>query len=132
MLKSGSLTVAAESRSCFPEPLHDREHVAERPRQPVEFPHDKHITLAKLVEQPLKLGTIPTSTRRLLPIDPLAPSSLERGHLDGRVLIVGRDSGLADLHCSNVSPIELVMQYRFATQEAPQINFCKVVASPNA
>ena len=76
MLKSGSLTVAAESRSCFPEPLHDREHVAERPRQPVEFPDYEHITLAKLVKQPVKFRPIPTSTGGLLPIDPLAPLGL--------------------------------------------------------
>ena len=113
----------AESRSGFPKPLHNREHVAKRPRQPVEFPDYEHITLAQLVEQPVKFWPIPTSTGRLLPVDPLTSSGLERRHLDGGVLIVGGDSGVADLQCSNVSPIELVTQYLFATQEAQQINF---------
>jgi hypothetical protein len=39
--------------------------------------------------------------------------------LDSGVLIVSRDSGVAYLHCSNVSPIESVTQYLFATKEAP-------------
>ncbi|MFN7647965.1 MAG: NAD(P)-binding domain-containing protein [Acidobacteriota bacterium] len=34
----------------------------------------------------------PSATSGLLSIDPLAPSFLECRHLDGRVLIVGRDS----------------------------------------
>ena len=115
----------------FPEPLHDREHVPERTRQPVEFPDHEHITLAKLIEQPMEFGPVPASAGGLLPIDALAPSGLERRHLGGGVLIVGGDSGVADLHCTNVSPIESVTQYLFATQEAPQINFWRVVAKPD-
>ena len=69
---------ATKSRPCFPDPIHNREYVAKGPRQPIEFPHHEHVTLAKLVEQPVKLGTIPTSTRRLLPKDALAPGSLQR------------------------------------------------------
>ena len=41
---------------------------------------------------------------------PLAPS----------VLVVGGNSGVADQHCTNVSPIEPVMQYLFATQESQE------------
>jgi len=55
----------------------------------------------------------------------------ERRRLDGGVLIVGGDSGVADLHCTKVSPIESVTQYLFATREAPQINFWKDVAKPD-
>jgi len=51
--------------------------------------------------------------------------------LDGGVLIVGGDSGVADLYRSNVSPMETVTLYLFATQEAQQINFCPVVAKPD-
>jgi hypothetical protein len=36
------------------------------------------------------------------------------------VLIVSRDSGVADLHCSKVSPIGSVPQYLSATREAPE------------
>src|ERR1022692_4513396 len=52
--------------------------------------------------------------------DAFATSGLQRCHLGGGVLIVGGDSGVADLHCTNVSPIEPLMQYLFATQESPQ------------
>ena len=45
----------ATLRSRFPEPLHNREHVEERPRQPVEFPDYEHIIPGKLVKQPVKL-----------------------------------------------------------------------------
>ena len=39
------------------------------------------------------------------------------GHCD---VIVGGDPGVADLHCINISPIDPVMQYLFATLESPQ------------
>jgi hypothetical protein len=45
---------------------------------------------------------------------------LERRHLNGGVLIVSGDSGIADLHCSNVLPLETVTQYLFATHEGQQ------------
>ena len=47
-----------------------------------------------------------------------ASGGLQSRHLDGGVLIVGRDSGVADLHCSHVSPIDLVTQY-FLQREKP-------------
>jgi hypothetical protein len=50
-------------------------------------------------------------------IDALATGGLERRHLGGGVLIIGGDSGVADLRCSNVSPFNLIMQYLFATLE---------------
>jgi hypothetical protein len=40
--------------------------------------------------------------------------------LNGGVLIVSGDSGIADLHCSNVLPLETVTQYLFATHEGQQ------------
>jgi hypothetical protein len=40
--------------------------------------------------------------------------------LDGGVLIVGGDSGLADLHCSNMLPIGTATQYLLATHEGQQ------------
>jgi len=41
---------AAKPRFGIRKPLHDDQHVTERPGQPVEFPDHEHITLAKLVE----------------------------------------------------------------------------------
>ena len=54
------------------------------------------------------------------------PGKLEGGHLGGHVLVVGGDSGIADLRCSNVSPPELVTQYRFATPKASNENGSRV------
>ena len=34
-------------------------------------------------------------------------------------VLVGRDSGVADQHCTTVSPLNLVMQYLYATHQAP-------------
>jgi hypothetical protein len=58
-----------------------------------------------LIEKPLEFGSVPASARGLLLIDALATSCFERLLLDGGVLILGRRSGVADLHCSNVSLI---------------------------
>ena len=41
---------ATESRSGFPELLHDREHVAQRAREPIQLPDNDDITGAKLIE----------------------------------------------------------------------------------
>jgi hypothetical protein len=65
-------------------------------------------------------GPVPASAGGLLPIDALATSGLERRNLGGGVLIVGGDSGLTDLHRSNVSPFKLIMQYLFATPESQE------------
>ena len=121
----------AEARPGFTEPLHDREYIAEGARQPVQFPDHQHITLAELVQKPVKFWPVPASAGGLFPIDAFAPGGLESRHLDGGVLIVGGDSGVADLHCSNVSPIESVTQYLFATHKAQKINFCRIVAKPD-
>ena len=65
----------------------------------------------------MEFGPSPASAGGLLPIDALATSGVERRHLGGGVVIVGGDSGVADLLCTNLSPIEPLMQYLFATRE---------------
>ena len=50
----------------------------------------------------------------------LTTGSLEGRHLGGDVLIVGGESGVADLLSSNLSPIKPLIQYFFATQECPK------------
>ncbi len=96
-------------------PLHDGQHIAERTREPVEFPHHEHIALAELIQKPMKFGPVPAPARRFLAIDPLASRRLERGHLRGGFLFAGGDPGVADQHCTNVSPMVSIKQYLFAT-----------------
>ena len=104
-----------ESRANFPELLHDREHVAQRAREPIQLPDNDNVTGAKLIEEPEELGPLPTSSGSLLAEDALAPRRLQRRHLSRRVLIVGGNAGVTDQHCIKVSLITLVLQYRFAT-----------------
>src|ERR1017187_4402324 len=68
----------------------------------------------------MKFWPLPSSSGSLLFVDALATGGLQSRHLDGGVLIVGGDSGVADLHCSNVSPFNMIMQYLFATRKAQQ------------
>ena len=106
---------ATESRSGFPELLHDREHIAQRARQPIQLPDNDHITSAKLMEEPEELGPVLMSAGSLLAKDALAPSRFERRHLSSGVLIVRGNAGVTDQHCIKVSLITSVLQYRFAT-----------------
>src|ERR1017187_298257 len=68
----------------------------------------------------MKFWPLPSSSGSLLFVDALATGGLQSRHLDGGVLIVGGDSGVADLHCSNVSPFNMILQYLFATREPQQ------------
>ncbi len=111
------LSQATESRSGFLELLHDCEHVPKRARKSIQLPNHDHVILAKLIEEPLQLGTVPTSAGGLLAKDAFAASSFQRGCLSSGVLVVSRDSGVTDQHCTKVSPFDLLMQYLFATQE---------------
>lgn len=85
------------------------------------FHTTEHVAFAELIENPVEFGPVPASSGGLLTIDALAPSGFERSHLGSGVLFVGGDSGVADQNCTNVSPIELVMHYLFATQETSEM-----------
>ena len=93
---------ATESRSGFSKLLHDRKHVAQGAREPIQLPDNDHITGAKLIEEPEELGPVPTSAGSLLAVDALAARRFERGDLSRRVLIVGGNAGLTDQHCIKV------------------------------
>ena len=77
---------ATESRANFPELLHDREHFAQRARQPIQLPDNDHITGAKLIEEPEELGPVPTSSGSLLAEDAGATSPFQRRYLSRSVL----------------------------------------------
>ena len=101
---------AAESCSGFPELFHDREHIAQGAREPVEFPDHDHITGAELMEQPEELGPLPASPGSLLAEDELAARRFERGRLSRCVLIVGGHASVADQHCIKVLQNPLVLR----------------------
>src|ERR1035441_2165856 len=109
----------AESSPGFPEPLHKSEHVSEGTRQPVQFPDHEYVTLTQLIEKLMEFGPVPASAGGLFPIDAFATSGLERRHLGGGVLIVGGDSGVADLHCTNVSPNRTTNAMPFCNARIP-------------
>ena len=80
---------ATESRSGFPELLHDREHVAQRAREPIQLPDNDNVTGAKLIEEPEELGPLPTSAGkpshgRCARTPPLRAPPLEQRCPDGR------------------------------------------------
>ena len=124
-----------ESRANFPEPLHDREHVAQRAREPIQLPDNDHITAAKLIEEPEELGPVSTSSGSLLAKDALAASRLKCRHLSRRVLIVRGNASVTDQHCIKVSLITLILQYRFATPKPlktrPWLKGCEIVPLRN-
>ena len=126
---------ATESRSGFPELLHDREHIAQRAREPIQLPDNDNVTAAELMEEPEELGPLPTSSGSLLAEDALAARRFERRHLSRRVLIVGGNAGVTDQHCIKVSLITLVLQYRFATPKSLKTRLgpdrCKTVPLRN-
>src|SRR5258708_5329411 len=82
-----------------------------------------------MVEQSLKLRTIPAPPGCLLPEYSLAPRCLQSGGLSCRVLYVGRNARVADEHsCGKVSPITLSLQYIFATRIAGLWKGLRIVA----
>ena len=107
---------ATESRSGFPELLHDREHIAQRARQPIQLPDNDHITSAKLMEEPEELGPVPTSAGSFLAEDALAPSRFQRRHLSSGVLIVRGNAGVTDqtLHKGIANHIGFAIPFRNA------------------
>ena len=120
-----------ESRSGYPELLHDREHVAQRARQPIQLPDNDNVTGTKLIEEPEELGPVPMSTGSLLAKDVFAPSRFERRHLSSGVLIGGGNAGVTDQHCIMVLQNILVLQYHYATPKRlktrPGPDRCKTV-----
>ena len=114
-----------------PELLHDREHVAQRARQPIQLLDNDNVTGAKLIEEPEKLGPLPTSAGSLLAEDALAARRFERRHLSRGVLIVCGNAGVTDQHCIMVLQNQSVLQYRFATPKPlktrPGPDRCKTV-----
>jgi len=94
-----------------------RQHIPQRPGEPVEFPHNKHVALAELNQEPMQFRSVPAPARRFLAIDSLAPHRPKRSHLHGGFLLARGDTGVAEQHCANVSPRVSIKQHLFATHQ---------------
>ena len=78
--------------------LHEGQHVAQRPGQPIELPDHHHVSLTQVAQEILQFWPVPASAGGLLAVDFLAASGLERRDLRGGILILGRDACVADEH----------------------------------
>jgi hypothetical protein len=67
---------ATKSHLCLGQPLHDRQHIPERPRQEIECPDNEHVAFAKLIKESMQLRPVPASTRCFLAVDTFAPCRL--------------------------------------------------------
>ncbi len=63
-----SLGQAAKSGSGFPQPLHDRQGITERPREAVELSNHEDITLPEMLQQAMKFRSVPASAGGFLTI----------------------------------------------------------------
>ena len=64
---------ALEAGAGFPELLQEREHVAQRARQPIQLPHHDDVPGAQVREELEELGPVPPSAGRFLAKDARAP-----------------------------------------------------------
>jgi hypothetical protein len=55
------LDQAAEASFGFSQPFHNREHITQRPGQPIELPHHKHVSFAELIDEPVEFRPVPPS-----------------------------------------------------------------------
>jgi hypothetical protein len=78
--------------------LGDPQQVAGRAGQAVEAGDHGHVALARLVEQAGELRPVAPGAGELLLVDPPAAGLLERGALQGEVLVVGAGPGAAEEH----------------------------------
>ena len=111
---------AAESGLGGAEFFHDDEHVAQRAGETIEFPDHQHVFRAELIEETVELRTIPAAAGSFFRKDALAAGIFQSVDLGGSFLIAGGDAGVTEEHCTNVSRMDAVMQYLFATADEPE------------
>ena len=105
---------APKSRAGFAELLQEREHVAQRAREPIQLPDHHDVPGPQVREELEEVGPVPPSPDAFLTIDARAPNRVQRRHLRRSVLIVRGHAGVPDQYCRTVLPITLIQQYRFA------------------
>src|SRR3954470_3287442 len=71
---------------------------------------------------------MPAPSGGLFTKDAFATGGLERRYLGGGFLIVSRDAGVADEHCTKVSPLLYIKQYLFATRKTSKCAVQRFIA----
>jgi hypothetical protein len=112
---------AAKSGLAFAQSFHDREDIAKRTGEPIQFPDHENVAFAELIQETVKFRPIPAPARGLLTVDAFATRSVERRYLCGGFLVVGGDASVADEHCTKVSPLLYIKQYLFAIRQTVQM-----------
>jgi hypothetical protein len=74
------------------------EELPERPGQAVELPDHQRIVGTHVVERGVQLRTVALGATGFFGKDALAPRGVEGIELQGEVLIVGRDTSIANGH----------------------------------
>ena len=85
------------------EAVHDLQEVADRSAQAVQPPHDQGVTPFQTLQTPLQLGAVHGPAAHRLLIDSLAARLPQLGQLRLRLLLLGRDSGIANHHRGKLS-----------------------------
>ncbi len=80
------------------EPLGERDQVLERAAEPVEAPDDQGVAGPRHLEREGEAGPLGPGAADPVLVDLLAAGGGERVALQGQVLVVGRDPGVADQH----------------------------------
>ena len=68
----------------------------------------------------MESGTVRTSSGSLFAGDEFGTGRFQRRHLNSGVPIIRGEVRVTDHHCAKVSPIEPLLQYRFATPKPLQ------------
>jgi hypothetical protein len=98
------LAERAQAGSGVAQLLGSLEQVTGRARQPAKAIDHDHILLAHMVEQAGQLRPVTPHAGELLLVEAPAAGLLERGALQGEVLVVGADPGVAHEHGRSVAP----------------------------
>jgi hypothetical protein len=85
-----------ESGFSFLNPFHNHQHVPERARKSVKTSDDEHVALPQLVQKAVQLGSVPSTSRRLIPENLFATRRLQRSDLRCCILLVGRNTRISD------------------------------------
>ena len=80
------------------------DQLLERARQAIQLPDHQRVALAHVAECRLELGPLTLRAGGLLLVDLGAPGRGERIQLQGEILLLGRDPGVADEHVSSEKP----------------------------
>ena len=91
-----------EARACLPNPGDDPEKVLKRAAEAVVLGHDHNVAGAQLVDQPLEFWPGSARAGDLLGKDPPRARGLKGRQLSVEVLVLGRDTRIAEDHAQTL------------------------------